>query len=191
MSAKPVEIQTQALDNLRYIRRTIERSGSFTAVPGYGGVCMGTTALVAAYFAAQRATSQGWLTVWIGAALLALIIGTNAAWWKARRTSFGAARKFVVALLPAVFAGALLTALLVRANLTQHLPAVWLLLYGTAVVSGGAFSVRIVPVMGLCFLGMGAFAVFAPVDWGNTLLAIAFGGVQIVFGAIIARYYGG
>jgi hypothetical protein len=195
MSAQPVEIHALALDNLRYIRRTIEGAGSFTAVPGQGGMWMGATAIIAAFAASQQPTPDAWLTVWIGEAILALAIGASAAWWKARRTSSGTlsapARKFVLALLPSVFAATFLTALLIRANLTERLPAVWLLLYGTAVVSGGSFSVRVIPIMGMCFLGFGALAVFAPITWGNWLLAAAFGGVQILFGGIIARKFGG
>jgi hypothetical protein len=191
MSAQPVEIHTLALDNLRYIRRTIESAGSFTAVPGQGGIWMGATAIIAAFVAAQQKTPEAWLNVWIAEAILALTIGSLAAWLKARRTLSAPARKFVLALLPSVFAATLLTVLLARNNLTQHLPAVWLLLYGTAVVSGGAFSVRVIPMMGMCFLGIGSLAVFAPVTWGNWLMAAAFGGVQVVFGAIVARRFGG
>jgi hypothetical protein len=191
MSAQPVEIHALALDNLRYIRRTIEGAGSFTAVPGEGGIWMGATAIIAAFVAAQQRTPEAWLNVWIAEAILALTIGSIAAWLKARRTLSASARKFVLALLPSGFAATLLTVLLARNNLTQHLPAVWLLLYGTAIVSGGSFSVRVIPLMGMCFLGLGSLAVFAPVAWGNWLMAVAFGGVQVVFGAIVARRFGG
>lgn len=191
MSAQPVEIHALALDNLRYIRRTIEGAGSFTAVSGAGGIWMGATAIIAAFVAAQQRTPEAWLNVWIAEAILALTIGSIAAWLKARRTLSASARKFVLALLPSVFAATLLTVLLARNNLTQHLPAVWLLLYGTAVVSGGSVSVRVIPLMGMCFLGIGSLAVFAPVAWGNWLMAVAFGGVQVVFGAIVARRFGG
>jgi hypothetical protein len=68
---------------------------------------------------------------------------------------------------------------------------VWLLLYGTAIVTGGAFSVRVVPLMGLCLMALGAVALFLPAGWGDVLMAGGFGAVQIGFGIWIARHHGG
>lgn len=192
---EPVALDAQAIDNLRFIRRTMEGASSFTAVPGMGGMLMGATALLAAALAARQSNAADWLAVWMGAAALAVTIGFATARMKARKMEnpalAGPGRKFVLALVPSIFAAALLTLVLFREGLAAELPALWLLMYGTGVLSGGAFSVRIVPVMGLCFLALGAVAVFAPAEWGNWLLATGFGGVQIVFGAVIARRFGG
>jgi hypothetical protein len=68
---------------------------------------------------------------------------------------------------------------------------VWILLYGAAVVTGGAFSVRIVPVMGWIFMAIGALAFALPAGFENILMGASFGVVHLVFGLIIARRYGG
>ena len=191
----PVAIDAHAADNLRYIRETMERAGSFTAVPGWGGVAIGLTAVAAAFVAARQGTPQGWLAIWLAEALVAVAIAAAATVRKARAARMpllsGPARKFALGFAPPLLVGALLTAALFRAGYAAVLPGMWLLLYGTAVVTGGTFSVPVVPVMGLCFMGVGAVALFAPAAWGNWVMAAGFGGLQIAFGLLIARRYGG
>ena len=183
------------MENLRYIRRTLERAGSFTAVPGIGGMLMGSTALAAAWMASGRSRAGAWLAIWLADAGLALLVGVVAAAVKSRRVKMpllsGPGRKFVAGFAPAMVAGALLTVVMFRAGLTAALPGTWLLLYGASVVSGGWASVRVVPLMGACFMAAGAAALFAPAEWGNVILAAGFGGLHIVFGAVIAVKYGG
>ena len=181
------------MDNLRFIRDTMETAGSFTAVPGVGGIAMGLSALPAAWLAARQVSVTGWVVVWIAEALFALGLGFFFMRAKALATALSArpARKFALALAPPVFAAALLTTILLRAGLPQAVPGTWMLLYGTGVVAGGAFSVRLVPLMGLSFLIFGAVTLFLPAAWGNAALAASFGGLHIVFGLIIARRYGG
>jgi len=190
-----VAIDRHAAENIRFIRETMERAGSFTAVPGWGGMAMGLTAVAAAFLAARQATLGAWLDVWLGEALLAFAIAAGATTFKARAAKMsllsGPARKFALSFVPPLLVGALLTTVLFRTGATHVLPGMWLLLYGTAVVTGGAFSVRIVPMMGLCFMATGAAALFSPASWGNWYMAAGFGGLQIVFGLIIARKYGG
>ena len=184
-----------AMENLRFIRETMERSASFTAVPGWGGVGMGMTALVAAGMASRQSTAAGWLGTWVVAALAAVLIGCWAMGKKARAARVpllsGSGRKFALSLFPPIFAGALLTVALYHAGHVSVLPGLWLLLYGAGIVTGGAFSVPVVPVMGLCLMGAGAAALFCPASWGNAFMAAGFGGLQILFGVIIARRYGG
>ena len=190
-----MELQATAMDNLLYIRRTMERAGSFTAVPGAGGVLMGATALAAAWIAASRTDPRGWLTVWIAEAVVALLIGIAAAARKAASAKMpllsAPGRKFMAAFVPSMAAGALLTYVMFHAGTLSLLPGTWLLLYGAGVVSGGASSVRVVPLMGACFMCLGAAAVLAPASWGNPLLAAGFGGLHILFGLAISVKYGG
>ncbi len=190
-----VGIHTQAMDNLRFIRTTMESAGSFTAVPGKGGMLMGATALFAAFAAHLSKSPSAWLAIWIAEALLALAIGLAFAYRKAWLSSTPLLskpfRRFILALAPPVFTGLLLTTLLVRHGAMELMAPVWLLLYGAGVTCSGAFSVRVVPVMGLWFLALGTVACFTPVLWADYLLALGFGGFHIVFGYIIARRYGG
>jgi hypothetical protein len=182
-------------DDLRFIRDTMERSSAFTAVSGWGHVFLGATALAAAALAARQVSSFAWLKVWLAEGLVAVAIGLLSCTWKANRRGLplfsGPARKVALGLAPPLVAGAFLTFLLFRAGLQSALPATWLLLYGAGIMTGGAFSVAIVPVMGLCFMLLGGLAVLAPAAWGNWFLAAGFGALHIVFGFLIARRHGG
>jgi hypothetical protein len=194
-SHEPVALHAHAMDNLRFIRETMERAGSFTAVPGIGGLLMGISALGAALLAARQTKLDNWLAVWVGEAIFAVLIGVAAAARKARAVKApllsGPGRKFALGLAPSIFVAALLTGVLYRAGLFAVIPGIWLLLYGTGILSAGAFSVPVVPVMGLCFVALGAIAVFCPLEWSHWFLAAGFGGLHLVFGARIAARYGG
>jgi hypothetical protein len=189
-----VNLGDHAVDDLKFIRRAMERAGSFTAVPGWGGVGMGVTALGAAFLAAAQPTPARWLTVWLVAALVATAIGLWTMVRKARRLDVplatGAGRKFALGLLPPILVGAILTAALLRAGVETLLPAVWLLLYGTGIVAAGAFSVAVVPLQGLAFLILGGAALLVP-QAGDLLLGLGFGVVNLVFGIVIAVRHGG
>ena len=193
--ARPRGMRDHAAENLVFIRKTMERAGSFTAVPGWGAVVMGLTGLAAAVIAPAQATSTGWLATWIAAAAIAAPVGLVAVLVKSRQTEVPLfsrpARQFALAFSPAILAGALLTAALYGSGQVDLLPGVWLLLYGSAVVAGGAFSVRIVPLMGLLFLFLGAIALFSSPLVADLCLGGGFGGLQIVFGVVIARRHGG
>jgi len=193
--SEPPALGSRAIDNLHFIRETMERASSFTAVPGWGGVAMGASALVAAGVSRLARTPEEWLGIWLAEAFLAAAIGIWAIAAKARRSGVplfaGPARRFLLTLSPPLAAGALATLALSRFGATTALPGLWLLFYGTAVVTGGAFAVRIVPVMGVGFMVLGGIALFCPPSWGTAFLAAGFGGLHIVFGILIARRYGG
>ena len=193
--SEPIALGDRAMEDLRFIRQTMEGGAAFTAVPGWGGVGMGLTALAAAALASGQQTAERWILVWTLEALLAVAIGAYAIHRKARRANLpvfsGAGRKFLLSFLPPALAGVVLTVALWQAGADSLLPGAWLLLYGAAVVTAGTFSVKIVPVMGICFMVLGAIALLAMPAAGDLAMAAGFGGLQIVFGVTIARRHGG
>ena len=188
-------LDAHAADNLRFIRSAMERASSFTAVPGLGGVAMGATALAAAAVSLRARTPEVWLGTWLAEACVAVSIGVWAMARKARRSGTelfsGPARRFLLTLTPPLGAGAVLTLVLAREGRFILLPGTWLLLYGTAVVTGGAMSVRTVLVMGALLMLLGAAALSSPASFGTAYLAAGFGIVHIAFGLAIARRHGG
>lgn len=189
-----VQLQDRALDNLSYIRRTMESAGSFTAVPGWGGVLIGITALVAASVASFQGSPQAWLTTWLVAAAIALLIGGWAIDRKlhaiGQTITSGPARRFIMSFIPPLLVGGMLTFFFVQHQLFDPLAGTWLLLYGAAVAAAGAFSVREMPIMGSTFLALGALALILPLP-ADLMLALGFGGLHLLFGLIIARKYDG
>jgi hypothetical protein len=190
-----LELHARAMDNLRYIRETMERAGSFTAVSGWGQVVIGVAGLGAAWLASRQGSPVNWLATWSLAAVVSAGIGVLTTVMKSRAARMpllsGPGRKFMLNLFPPLAAGGVLTAVLFQAGLMGLLPGLWLLLFGVGIVAAGAFSVRVVPVMGLAFMGLGTVALFAPAAWGDAFMAAGFGGLHIVFGSVIARRYGG
>jgi hypothetical protein len=191
----PLALHDRAIADLRYIRETMERAGSFTAVPGWGGVAMGVVAFAAAPLAAGQPDVTRWLLVWLGAAVIAVAVAVWTMRIKARRAGLslleGPGRKFALSFMPPLVAGGVLTAALLRAGSAEVIPGVWLLLYGVSVATAGAFSVRIIPVMGLCFMAVGTAALISPPAWGDAWMAVGFGALQVIFGVAIARRHGG
>lgn len=191
----PISLHERAMEDLRFIRRTMERSGSFTAVPGWGGVAIGVVALPAAWLASLQPTPARWLTVWLVAAALAALVAAGSLALKARRfgapLGSGPGRKFLMSFLPPVGAAVALTVALFPQGATAFLPGLWMLAYGAAVISAGTFSVRAVPLMGIGFMWLGTLALATPAAWADAWMAAGFGGLHIGFGLLIARRHGG
>lgn len=189
------DVEPDALDHLTVIRQTMERSATFTAVSGWGYCAMGVTAMVAAAIAMRQPTTEAWLAVWLAEALTAVTLALVAMHWKAARLGTHlmsvSGRRLFVGLLPALFAGGVMTVALLRAGDPRQIPGLWLLLYGVAVMQAGAFSVRTIPVMGAVFVLAGAITLPMPWWWANVTLAAGFGLVHIGFGLFIARRHGG
>jgi hypothetical protein len=193
--AEPIALHDRAMDNLRFIRQTMENATAFTAVPGLAGVLMGITALGAAWIAARQEVEVAWLGVWVAEATLAVVIAGVGIVLKARAAGVplfsGPARKFLLSFLPPVGTAVVLTPALFALEAAEAIPALWLLAYGAGIITAGTFSVRIVPLMGLAFMALGGAALLAPPSAGDAFLAAGFGGLHVIFGAIIARKYGG
>ena len=185
----------RALDDLRFIRRTMERAAAFSAIPGWGGVLMGLVAFLAVPVAREVGSAGEWLGVWIVAAACAGGIGSVDIVRKARfhGTSLlrGPGWRFATALLPSFAVGAVLTVVLALEGLHGLLPGLWLVSYGAATLAAGPYTIRPVRVMGLCFMVLGALALATVVagerSWGDVYMAAGFGGLHVLFGAWIAR----
>jgi hypothetical protein len=192
---EPAPIRDHALSNLRYIRDAMERATAFTSIPGWGGVAVGITAIVAAILAGREGLSRNWMLIWLGEALLAAAIASVTMVRKAARSEVSfrgvPARRFFISYFAPIVAGAALTIFLARLGFHEALPATWLLLYGASFISSGAYSIPVVPVMGICFMVLGIAAGFVPFAVANVLLGAGFGGLHVVFGWVIARRYGG
>ena len=184
-----------AEESLQFIRRTMERSSTFTPVPGVGGMGMGAIGLAAAILAANQRSAQRWLGVWLLAAAVATGVGVTAMWRKAARLGAPLAgavgRRFAIGLAAPLAAGAALTWGVWMHDDWALMPAVWLLLYGTGVLAGGVVSVAAVRLLGVAFMALGVAALTTPPAWGNLWLGMGFGGLQLAFGLYIARRHGG
>ncbi|MEE9254352.1 MAG: hypothetical protein V3U43_05430 [Pseudomonadales bacterium] len=196
MTREPAQrLQDQAMDDLRFIRSAMANASQFTAVPGRGIIGVGITAIAAAFVANSLNTDLARLATWVIEAALAFTIGGVFLVQKARRASVdvtaGPGRKFMLAALPSFGAALLISIAAYRLGDTTLVPAVWILLYGTAVIAAGAFSVRPVPIMGCAFLVAGALTLFLPIEFHNLMLGASFGALHIVFGYVIARHHGG
>ena len=196
VAPEPVELHERAADNLRFIRETMERATTFTAVSGWGLVAVGLTAIGTAAVSARASGIRQFVLIWGTEAVIACLIAGGSIVLKARRMRSpvlsGPGRKFVLSFLPAIMAGAVLTATMYRSGLATLIPGVWLLLYGSGVVSAGAFSVSAIPLMGACFMALGAVACLLQ-DVGGVARALGagFGILHVIFGLVIARKHGG
>ncbi|HEX6367838.1 MAG TPA: hypothetical protein VF006_02820 [Longimicrobium sp.] len=190
-----LDLHERAMDNLRFIRETMERAGSFTALSGWGQVVIGITGVLASLLASRQVSPENWLATWSSAAIVSVLVGVLTTAMKARSAAMpmlsGPGRKFMLSLAPPIVAGGVLTIFLFRAGMDALLPGMWMLLYGAGIITAGAFSVSAVPVMGLCFMVFGAGALMSPAGWGNGWMAAGFGGLHVIFGIVIARRHGG
>lgn len=201
--AEPESLQGRAADNLSYIREAMANSTSFTGVPGWGMVAMGIVALIGGWIA-TRSGSNSRADIWGVVAVAGCAAGLVTMTFKSRRRKtpvlFGPGRKFMLNFSPPILVGCLLSIVFYQEHLEHLMPGMWLLLYGAAVINGGAFSISLVPIMGVCFMVLGLVTYVLPntpispsenIYPYDIVLAIGFGALHIVFGVIIALRHGG
>ena len=191
----PPALHDRAFADLRYIRQTMEGASAFTAFSGWGLAVIGALAVPGGWLAARQPTREGWLVVWLALAAVSVAVAGVSTWWKARRTEEsplgGPGQRFALSLAPPLVAGALLSLVLVRAAAWDLLPGAWLVLYGAGLVTGGAFSVRVVPATGVGFMALGGLALLGPAAWGDALLVGGFGVLHLALGLTIGARHGG
>ena len=190
-----VSLHSRAAADLQYIRKTIETAGSFTSVSGVGAILIGVSALGTTWLASLTRSPQDRLQLWVAEAVVAATLGFLSSLRKSRRDGrdlgHPVSRRFLLNLAPPLAAGAVLTVAMAAAGSFEMMPGLWLLLYGTGVLTAGAFSIRAVPLMGLCFMALGIVTLLLSPHWNQVMMGIGFGGLHLLFGAVIARYYGG
>jgi len=183
-----------ALD-LQFIRATMERAGTFTAVSGLGYILIGTSAVAATIAAARTSSFSQWLTVWAIELVIAVAIALVTISAKARRLGMplatGAGRKLILVFTPVMAAGGALTLAISRAGARELLPGTWLAIYGAAVIAGGVYSIPPVPILGAAILFVGLSSLLFPAIPGDVAMALGFGVLHIIGGVIIARRHGG
>jgi len=166
---------------------------------------MGCIALAGAYIGSLRRTNDWWIWIWLAVAFAGCIAGFAGMVLKSRRQRaplFSAVgRKFALSLFPPIFVGVVLTEILYERELDELMPGVWLMLYGVGVVTGGAFSVKVLPITGFCFITLGVCAFYPPVPifqplvgtltCADLILAGGFGLIHILSGLYISWRHDG
>jgi hypothetical protein len=189
-SADTVQIDSHAAATLRYIRASMEAAASL-AVPGSAGIAMGAVGLSAAALSSTAALHSHWFGIWLAAAVVGAGFGSTL---MARQSGLrgltlaGApVRKFVLALFPSLFAGAVLTAVHGSSGNLHAVPGTWLLLYGCALVSASVQTRPLIGVLGGAFAALGLAALCLPDSLQIAALGAGFGGLHGLFGYLVGR----
>jgi hypothetical protein len=193
-SEAPAAIESRALGTLAYIRASIESSSSMD-VPGMAGIVMGIIGLLAAIVVSLPRWAAHWLGIWLAAAAVAFLLGgalvARQIVQRGHTRYLGPARKFLLCLCPALFAGAVLTLVLVTAGMANVIPGMWLLLYGCAVLSASTVTTagiaRLICIMGAIFVALGLMTFALPATAHTAMLGLGFGVLHVIFGFLIGR----
>ncbi|MFP6840619.1 MAG: hypothetical protein VB962_13725 [Pseudohongiellaceae bacterium] len=195
-----MQTNQQDLENLQFIRKTMERSSTVTSVSGIGVMAMGVIGSIGAYLAPLQTREEAWVYTWLAIAALGCVTGFGSTWYQSRSrapaTRLSALRRFGLALAPPILAACVLTDIFIRTGQFELMPGTWMLLYGAGVITAGALSISLIPVMGSVFMLLGAIGLYFADAWNvpvwqhmasmDFYLAAVFGGIHLLFGAIIA-----
>ena len=186
-------VQSQAEENLRFIRSTMESASAFTSISGKGLIFTGLVGLLAAWLELTSNQSPS-LVIWLTALVIAVTGSTSLTLLKARQQGTtllsASGRKLLYAFSPTMFVGGLLTWFLASAEQTGLLPGIWLSVYGAAVMTAGAHSISMIKLVGAAFIALGIFA-FMLAHYSTLALALGFGGLHLAAGYLIWKYHGG
>lgn len=193
-SAETPALYRKAEDNLEFIRSSMESATAFTGVSGTGYILAGLSALLATWVAEQQPTLERWLVVWMLELLLAapLILLFTALKAKRQGNSLWSSngKKLLLAFLPAMSVGGILTLNSFLTGDMQRLPGIWLGIYGAAVMTAGAYSVAAIPIMGALFIVISAAVLITGIP-ATLTMGVSFALLHCLFGYLIWRDYGG
>lgn len=181
--------QIKALQNLAFVRETMENAGAFTTVPGWGMVAIGFSAMVTSFITIFISNPVIWMSIWILEAIIAIAIGLTSISLKNNKLGLtilhGIGLRFMINLCIPILAAVPLSFVLWKHNLTFHMPDVWLLLYGTSIITAGSYSLRLVLFMGCSFFALGCIGMLFPVIPKDALMFFGFGVFHCLFGMLI------
>lgn len=179
-SADTVQLDSHAAATLRYIRASMESALSL-AVPGSTGIASGIVGVAATIVSSIPALRPYWLIVWLLAAVVAAIAGGTLLFRQAP------IRRFAMGLVPSLFAGAVMTAVLWSSGNVQAIAGTWLLLYGCGLIAASTATGKSIGILGAAFVIAGLLALILPDSLQIPMLGIGFGGLHIVFGLLVRR----
>lgn len=189
------------IDDLRYIRSTMERSGKFLSLSGMSGVIAGLLALAGAAVAYQ-VVYQGYtftgntladMILIAGIVLVgAVSFGVYFSFRKAKKTGAKFWMPVTLQLLKdagvPLAVGGVFSILLIYHNTSFLVASAMLVFYGLALISAGARTYRDIKILGVCEVVIGILAgIFT--QYGLFLWALGFGVMHILYGIVLYKKY--
>jgi hypothetical protein len=160
-------------------------------IPPAAGIAVGTVGLAATVLTSVAAFRSLWLPIWLVAAVTGACLGalslTGPSDSAIQSRHVIAVFRMYSRLLPSLFAGAVLTAVLWHTGLTRAVPGVWLLLYGCALIQASSVASGGMALLGSLFALLALVAFCAPQSGQLPILGIGFGELHILYGVVTLR----